>query len=218
MLINALIDLGATGQFININYIWSKNLYTQCLSGPSWSITWMEPLMRCYITEVVNLIVQYEGHLEHATFHFTGIGQTTIILGHMWLVEHNPDIDWSTRKVSMTRCPAACGSNTNADDTNRPKFSSTDHPAGNSRGSPKAKSCRKVHIEEVPKDQPGPSETKPPPGFARPNPDDLDWGNRLFVRFIGEHSEEVKATQMISQRLAEAAEGPRTTRFEDIVP
>ena len=30
--------------------------------------------------------------------------------------------------------------------------------------------------------------------------------------------EEVRATQTISQRLAEAAEGPRKTRFEDIVP
>jgi len=32
-------------------------------------------------------------------------------------------------------------------------------------------------------------------------------GNWLFVHFIDEHSEEVKATEMISQRLMEAAEG-----------
>src|SRR5882672_7466575 len=136
----------------------------------------------------------------------------------MWLVDHNPDIDWSTGKVSMTRCLPVCGSNTNADDTNQLKFSSADYLAGNSRGSPKAKSCQKVHIKEVPEDQPGPSETKPPPGFACPNPDDWDQGDQLFVRFIGEHLEEVKATQTISQRLAEAAEGPCTTCFKDIVP
>jgi len=31
LLINALIDLGATGKFINIDYVRSKNLHTQCL-------------------------------------------------------------------------------------------------------------------------------------------------------------------------------------------
>src|SRR5882672_12538791 len=121
-----------------------------------------------YITEVIDLMVHYGDHSERATFHVMGIGQTTIILGHMWLVEHNPDIDWSTGKVSMTRCPAACGSNTNEDDTNRLKFGLANYLAGNLRGSPKAKSCRKVHIEEVPEDQPGPSETEPPQALNIP--------------------------------------------------
>src|SRR5882672_9817700 len=57
-----------------------------------------------YITEVIDPMVHYGDHSERATFHVTGIGQTTIILGHMWLVEHNPEIDWSSGKVSMTRC------------------------------------------------------------------------------------------------------------------
>src|SRR5882672_11607220 len=113
-------------------------------------------------------MVHYRDHSERATFHVMGIGRTTIILRHTWHVEHNPNIDWSTRKVSMTRCPAACGSNTNADGTNRPKFGLADYPAGNSRGSPKVKSCRKVHIKEVPKDQPGPSDTTPPQALHIP--------------------------------------------------
>src|SRR5882724_628757 len=80
------------------------------------------------------------------------------------------------------------------------------------------KSCQKVHIEEVPEGQTEPNKTEPPPGFAHPDPDDLDRGDRLFVHFIDEHSAEVKATQMISQKLAEAAEGTHSTCFEDIVP
>src|SRR5882672_11087149 len=79
-----------------------------------------------YITKVVNLMVQYRDHSERATFHVMGIGRMTIILGHMWLVKHNPKIDWSTRKVSMTRCPAACVPNDTVDDINRPKFGSAD--------------------------------------------------------------------------------------------
>jgi len=35
-------------------------------------------------------MVQYKDHSEWATFHVTGIGQTTIFLGHTWLMEHKP--------------------------------------------------------------------------------------------------------------------------------
>jgi len=54
----------------------------------------------------MDLIIQNKGHLERATFHITGIGQMTIILGYMWLMEHNPEIDWHTREVTMTHCPS----------------------------------------------------------------------------------------------------------------
>jgi len=47
----------------------------------------------------LNLLVQYGDHSERATFHVMGIGRMTIILGHTWLVEHNPKIDWSTGNV-----------------------------------------------------------------------------------------------------------------------
>jgi len=57
-----------------------------------------------HITEVINLIVQYKDHSEQAIFHFTGIGHTIIILGHMWLIEHNPEIDWCMGDTNMTRC------------------------------------------------------------------------------------------------------------------
>ena len=80
------------------------------------------------------------------------------------------------------------------------------------------KSCWKVHIEEVPEGQTEPNKTEPPPGFAHPDLDDLDRGDQLFACFIDEHSAEVKATQTISQKLAEATKGTCSTRFEDIVP
>ena len=31
-----------------------------------------------------------------------------VILGMLWLVCHNPEIDWRTEKVKMTRCPEEC--------------------------------------------------------------------------------------------------------------
>ena len=32
-----------------------------------------------------------------------------VILGMPWLACHNPEIDWRTREVKMTRCPEECG-------------------------------------------------------------------------------------------------------------
>src|SRR5882724_2411372 len=88
----------------------SKNLCTQCLPRAIPVHNVDGTLDKAgYITEVIDLIVQYRDHSERATFHITGIGQTTIILGHTWLVEHNQEINLCTMKVSLSRCPASWG-------------------------------------------------------------------------------------------------------------
>jgi len=84
-------------------------------------------MMLATSTKVLNLLVQYGDHSEQATFHVTGIGRMTIILRHTWLIEHNPKIDWSTGKVCMNRCWAACAPNITADDTNQPSVSSAEN-------------------------------------------------------------------------------------------
>src|SRR5882724_7330749 len=79
MSIKDLIDSGATGLFIDINYMWSKNLKTRCL--PRGILVYNvdgTPNEAGHITEVIYLIVQYKNHLEQATFHVTGIGCTMI--------------------------------------------------------------------------------------------------------------------------------------------
>src|SRR5882724_7021787 len=119
LLINALIDSGATGKFIDIDYVRSKKLHIQCLPRaiPVYNVDGTLNDAG-YITKVVDLIVQYGDHSERSTFHVMGIGRTTIILGHTWLVEHNPEIDWSTGKVCMNRSSAVCAPNATTDDTN----------------------------------------------------------------------------------------------------
>src|SRR5882724_12482348 len=46
----------------------------------------------------------------------------------------------------------------------------------------------------------------------------MDQGDRLFIYFMGEYWEEIQATQMISQKLAEGAGEAHLTHFKDIVP
>ena len=33
----------------------------------------------------------------------------SIILGIPWLACYNPEINWGTKKMKMTRCPERCG-------------------------------------------------------------------------------------------------------------
>ena len=39
------------------------------------------------------------------------LGRTEVILGMPWLAAHNPEINWETGEVKMTRCSPLCGKN-----------------------------------------------------------------------------------------------------------
>ena len=61
------------------------------------------------ITEAINLVIQYKGHRSWSKFYVSSVGHKAIILGHTWLAEHNPNINWHTGEVKMTHCPDYCG-------------------------------------------------------------------------------------------------------------
>src|SRR5882672_8023435 len=71
LLINALINSGATGWFIDVDYVRSKNLHTQCLPRaiPVYNVDGTLSDAG-YITKVIDLMVQYGDHSERATFLF----------------------------------------------------------------------------------------------------------------------------------------------------
>ena len=60
------------------------------------------------ITEVIDLVIQYKGHSKLVQFYVSSVGHKAIVLGHTWLVEHNPNINWHTGEVKMTHCPDYC--------------------------------------------------------------------------------------------------------------
>ena len=61
------------------------------------------------ITEAIDLVVQYKGHKSWSKFYVLSVSHKAIVLGHTWLAEHNPDINWRTGEVKLTRCPDYCG-------------------------------------------------------------------------------------------------------------
>ena len=61
------------------------------------------------VTSMITLRVTYAGeHTEQMTFGVANLGKATMILGHDWLKKHNPEVNWTTGEVKMTRCPPAC--------------------------------------------------------------------------------------------------------------
>ena len=62
------------------------------------------------IQYVMECILHYHNHnhAEWVVFAITNLGKQDIILGYTWLHLHNPDIDWSTREVKISRCLCQC--------------------------------------------------------------------------------------------------------------
>jgi len=107
--INSFMDSGATGEFIDRHYAKSNQLHTQKLSEPIPVYNVDRTLNEAgSTTEVVDLILRYQNHLEWTLFAVTGLGKQKLILVHSWLRKHNPEIDWVTGEVKMSRCPPQC--------------------------------------------------------------------------------------------------------------
>jgi len=60
------------------------------------------------IRDIVDVVMRFRDHTERAQFAVTGLGKSQMILGLSWLREHNPEIDWATSEVKMSRCPSRC--------------------------------------------------------------------------------------------------------------
>ena len=108
--VTALVDSGATGRFIDRDYVKANRLTTRTLSNhiPVRNVDGTPNGPTGYITEAVDLVLRYKNHSERTLFAVTGLGRQNLILGHTWLQKHNPEIDWVTGEVKMSRCSAGC--------------------------------------------------------------------------------------------------------------
>jgi hypothetical protein len=106
---SALVDCGATGLFINTEYVRLNNLSTRRLTSPIpvYNIDGTANEAGA-ITEIADVILRYQGHAEQTQFAVTSLGKQSMILGFTWLRKHNPEIDWQTKEVRMSRCPPQC--------------------------------------------------------------------------------------------------------------
>jgi hypothetical protein len=83
--VDALLDSGATGMFINRDYVKANQLTTRTLSKsiPVYNVDGT-PNEAGSITEAVCLILKYKNHSEATLFAVSNLGRQNLIMGHSW--------------------------------------------------------------------------------------------------------------------------------------
>ena len=107
--LEALLDYGASGLFIDLEYMKTKQINTHQLAQ-SIPVNNVDGTLneRGPIQEVVELVLWYNRHHEHAVFAVICIGKEDLILRLPWLKKHNPEVDWTIEVVKMSQCLSVC--------------------------------------------------------------------------------------------------------------
>ena len=228
--VTALVDSGATGLFIHPDFVKRHRLTTRPLARPI-PVRNVDGTANTSggVSEIVDIVLRYQGHTERAIFAVIGIGAQDMILGFPWLKEHNPEIDWATKEVKMSRCPQRCLHCREEVRVER---------KARARDRARTQKCRAggvpitdLELEDVPESLPnfdfratsdahnwGPD----PDPESVPGSDTIEVGDRIFATAL--HPEpptaaDIRASQTTSQRLAQAFAANEPSRsFRDAVP
>jgi len=107
--VKALLDCGATGSFINRDFICSKGMNTRTLSRNISVFNVDGSFNKAgQIKEVIDVVLRYKTLSERMLLAISGLGKQSLILGYDWLKDHNPKIDWEKGEVEMIHCPLRC--------------------------------------------------------------------------------------------------------------
>ena len=108
--VEALLDSGATGLVMSLEFARKQGFKLKKLKRPmqvrnvDGSFNKEGP-----IENTVEINIYYQGHRERTEIDVIGGQKWSVILGMLWLACHNPEINWRTGEVKMTRCPEECG-------------------------------------------------------------------------------------------------------------
>jgi len=108
--IKVLLDSGTMGMFIDRKTVAKHGFRLQKLER----LVRVKNVDGTYnsrgaITHEVEVNVYYKSHVERMRMDICNLRRTEVILGMPWLAAHNPEINWETEEIKMTRCPPLCG-------------------------------------------------------------------------------------------------------------
>ena len=108
--VKALLDSGATGLFMDMTFAREKRFKMERMKYPL-LVKNMDGTVNIgkAIMHQVEYNIFFKGHMERVRIDVCNLGKTEVILGMLWLVAHNPEIDWEKEEVKMMRCPPICG-------------------------------------------------------------------------------------------------------------
>jgi len=108
--VEALLDSGATGLVMSSEFAKKKGFKLKKLERPMQVRNVDGSFNREGLIEnTVEVNVYYKGHVERTEIDVIGGQKWEVILGMPWLARYNPEINWKTGEVKMTRCPEECG-------------------------------------------------------------------------------------------------------------
>ena len=104
--VDVLLDSGATGLFMNKEFVEKNGFRMEKLERPVKVMNVDGTHNKGGdITHEVTCNIYYKGHRKRARFDVCNLGRMEVILGMLWLVVHNLEIDWEKGEVELTRCP-----------------------------------------------------------------------------------------------------------------
>jgi len=108
--VEALLDSGVTGLVMSSEFARKQGFKLKKLERPmnvrnvDGSLNKEGP-----IEYMVEVNIYYQRHRERMEIDVIEGQKWMVILEMLWLACHNPEIDWRTGEVKMTRCPEECG-------------------------------------------------------------------------------------------------------------
>jgi len=209
--VEGLLDCGADGEFLDTEFVRANNITTRALSQPI-PVNNVDgtPNEHGPISEVATLVLRYKGHSERVVFAVTRLGKEDMILGLPWLRAHNPEVDWVTGEVKMSRCPEKCRRCFEEEQEERKEARRTERCIRACRMGP----FPNPTVEEVPEEEDEELEE------GCEEEDCIEDGDRVFMTTIRpEDDKNIRATGNFSQRLAEAFHrNEKVKSFHDAVP
>jgi len=105
VVVRALLDSGVTDLFMDTTFAREKGFKMEKLKKPL-LVRNIDGTVNTggAITHQVECNMFFKGHVERARMDICNLGKTEMILGMLWLVAHNPEIDWEKGEVEIMHC------------------------------------------------------------------------------------------------------------------
>jgi len=105
--VKALVDSGCTHTGINKQLVKDKRIQTKSIDF-SFKVFNADGTKNGEVTKVAPLKIEINKHKKTLEAVVTDLNRTDMFLGHDWLVEHNPEVNWRNGTIKFTRCPGNC--------------------------------------------------------------------------------------------------------------
>jgi len=107
--VKALLDSGATGNFIDKDFVRAKGISIWNVSRPILVFNVDgSPNEAGQISKVVDIVLHYKTHSKRMLLAISNLGRQSMILSYTWLKDYNPEVNWQTGEVQINWYPPQC--------------------------------------------------------------------------------------------------------------